>query len=115
MISKLNNLKEGIKSGDRICINCNVKARRKEKNFENAVIQKDDDTNENQNDETSVQIQHESNVEMPDDLNTSIQIHNKSGVLKQNDQSEEVEEEVEEEEEEEAKRQLEELEQNYLF
>ena len=37
VISKLNNLKEGIKSGDRICINCNVKARRKEKNVEKNV------------------------------------------------------------------------------
>ncbi len=37
---------------------------------------------------------------MPDDLNTSIQIHKKSGVHKQNDQSEveEEEEEIEEEE-----------------
>ncbi len=68
MISKLNNLKEGIKSSDRICINCNVKARKKDKNIENAVSQKDVDANEIQNDETSVQIQHESNVEMPDDL-----------------------------------------------
>ncbi len=71
VISKLNNLKEGIKSGDRICINCNVKARRKEKNVENAVSQKDINVNANeiQNDETSVQIQHESNVEMQNDLN----------------------------------------------
>ena len=37
VISKLNNLKEGIKSGYRICISCNVKARRKEKYIENAV------------------------------------------------------------------------------
>ncbi len=69
MISKLNNQKEGIKSGDRICIICNLKARRKDKNIENAVSQKDVDANEIQNDGTSVQIQHESNVEMPDDSN----------------------------------------------
>jgi hypothetical protein len=63
-ILKLNNLKEGIKSGDRICITCNTKAR--EKKIENSVFQKDVyvDTNEIQNDETSVQMQLDSNVEM---------------------------------------------------
>ena len=52
-ILKLNNLNEGIKSGDRICITCNTKARKIEKKIENAVFQKvvNVDANEIQNDE----------------------------------------------------------------
>jgi hypothetical protein len=93
-ILKLNNLKEGIKSGDRICITCNTKARKIEKKIENSVFQKDVDvdTNEIQNDETSVQMQLDSNVEMQKDFkDTSIQ--NQNGVETQSEDHSEEEEE----------------------
>jgi hypothetical protein len=91
-ILKLNNLKGGIKSIDCICNTCYTKALKIEKIIENSVFQKDVyvDTNEIRNDETSVQMQLDSNVEMQNDFKDT-SIHNQSVETQNEDHSEEEE------------------------